>query len=166
MKHLFLLRHAKSSWEDPGQRDHNRPLNDEGKKGALLMGKFLMQETIKPDKVICSTAQRVRETWAIFKKAAALDLDPLFDDSLYLCSASQLLRVLSRLQENDNSVMIIGHNPTMVDAVELLTLETFAFGKYSTAGLCLVEIPCRSWEDINKYRARIIYFKAPKMLKP
>ena len=87
MKKLLLLRHAKSSWADSTLPDFERPLNERGLLAAPLVGKFMRKRLIKPDLIICSPAQRTRETIALVLKAARLETELRYDERIYEATA-------------------------------------------------------------------------------
>ena len=91
MAELLVLRHAKSSWDTPGQPDHDRPLNRRGRRDAPRIGELLAAESLLPDAVLCSTACRTVETWTLLSAAAGCPVAPAFTDRLYLASGADLL---------------------------------------------------------------------------
>jgi phosphohistidine phosphatase len=103
---LYLLRHAKSSWDDPGLADFDRPLSRRGRRNAALLAAHLREESIEPELVLCSTARRARET------AELLGLDGVrFENDLYGAGRAELARRLTALPHSVASAMMIGHNP-------------------------------------------------------
>jgi phosphohistidine phosphatase len=106
-KQLFLLRHAKSSWDDLEAADHDRGLAPRGRRAAKLMAKHLRHAAITPSLVLCSSAQRTRET------LDRLDLDGevKIERELYGASERELVERLRRVPESVQSVMVIAHNP-------------------------------------------------------
>lgn len=144
MKTLYLLRHAKSSWDDPSQEDFDRPLNARGQRAAPLMAAYMRREGHLAQVVLCSTAKRAEETWRLI--APTLDGDPevRFLKSLYLAPPSVLLASLRRLPEDIERAMIIAHNPGLEHLAAQLcgdgkkaALEQLAF-KYPTAALAVI----------------------------
>jgi phosphohistidine phosphatase len=113
---LFLLRHAKSSWDDPGLADHDRPLAPRGRRAAKRMGRYLHDERIAPELVLCSSARRARETLELVSPAGRIRLEP----KLYGASADELVGRLRLVPDDVRSVMLIGHNPAMQDLALLL----------------------------------------------
>ncbi|MGH6913005.1 MAG: SixA phosphatase family protein, partial [Geminicoccales bacterium] len=111
MKALLLLRHAKSSWDEPGLREIDRPLTGRGRKAAARMGRLLAERGLIPDLIVCSPARRARETYDAL--APALDADPelRFEDGLYLAEPAGLLRLTQALPDTARTVLLIGHNP-------------------------------------------------------
>lgn len=172
MKRLYLLRHAKSSWDDPGQEDFQRPLNARGRKAARRMAAFLKERAIRPGMILCSAATRTRATHEIL--LPNLDGVPVsFEDGLYEASRSELLHRLQRLDGHLSSVMVIGHNP----GLEKLTL-TLAGGqgdaqalermemKYPTGALAVLETPVPHWPELDAGTCRLVEFIRPKDLDP
>jgi phosphohistidine phosphatase len=104
---LYVLRHAKSSWKEPGQEDHERPLAPRGRKAAALLSRHLERAGIRPALVLCSSARRARETYEAVVPAGEL----VVERELYGASAPELLERLRAVPDSTASVMLIGHNP-------------------------------------------------------
>ena len=113
---LYLLRHAKSSWDHAGVADHDRPLAPRGQRAAREMGEHLRASKAAPSLVLCSTALRARETLA----ALALGRDVTYEEGLYGAAADELLARLRGLPERARSVMLVGHNPGLGELASLL----------------------------------------------
>lgn len=137
---LTLLRHAKSSWKNQDQTDHDRPLNGRGNRDAPEMAQRLVTRNQIPDLILCSTAQRTRETTAhllrVFGEPAP---QVLFNETLYLASPDTLLAALHDVPETTLHAMIVAHNPGMEDLSSLLsggygdTMPTAAIRQFSCA---------------------------------
>ena len=135
---LTLMRHAKSSWNNQHQKDHDRPLNDRGNRDAPDMAHRLVARNQIPDLILCSSAQRTRETTAhllsVFGEPAP---QVVFSDALYLASPQTLLSALTDVPENIMHVMIVAHNPGMEELSSLLsgshgdTMPTAAIRQFS-----------------------------------
>ena len=110
---LYVLRHAKSSWEEPGEEDHERPLARRGREAAGLIARHLEQAGIRPALVLCSTARRARETYEAVRPSGEL----LVERELYGASSPELLARLRAVPEAVASVMLIGHNPGLQELV-------------------------------------------------
>src|SRR5689334_1838719 len=121
MKTLLLLRHGKASWDDPALEDFDRPLNERGVTDSKLSGKFARRQKVKADLVLSSPATRAKHTAELFIAAADLENSPVFDERIYEASARRLLQVLSELDDGNESVLLIGHNPGFEDLLEHLT---------------------------------------------
>jgi phosphohistidine phosphatase len=116
-KRLFLLRHAKSSWDDPGLDDHERPLAPRGRRAVEVLGEHLRDNDIRPVQVLCSTSRRTRETLEGVQPGG----ETLIEAGLYQADAEQLLERLRRVSDDVGSVMVIGHNPALQITVLRLT---------------------------------------------
>src|SRR6058998_2876755 len=122
MKTLFLIRHAKSSRDDPTLADKDRPLNDRGKRDAPRMGKRLAKRDVKPDLILSSPAARALETAQIIaKKLDYKRKNILVDDRLYAVGADELLDVLRKLGDEVECAMVVGHNPELTELAHRLS---------------------------------------------
>jgi phosphohistidine phosphatase len=147
MKTLLLLRHAKSSWNQPELNDHDRPLNKRGKKEAPRVGSFLKANDLVPDMILSSTARRAHDTaQAVADESGFEGHIDLYQD-LYLSDTACYLDILRRLPDDANRVLVVGHNP---DLDELLTLLTDVTEHMTTAALAQVDLPISRWEEINE----------------
>ncbi len=111
MKTLYLLRHAKSSWDDPTLDDFDRPLAARGRAAAPRIGAFMRAARWLPDMVLCSTARRARETWALVAAALDVDIAATYTDALFHGSPSGLLAVLRGAPDSAASVVLVAHSP-------------------------------------------------------
>src|SRR4051812_44478076 len=102
MKTLLLLRHAKSSWDDAAIKDFDRPLNGRGLSAAPLVGKFIREQKIAPELILCSPARRARETIALVVKAGRMDAPLRFDERIYEASVERLCEIVSQIEEKVN----------------------------------------------------------------
>jgi phosphohistidine phosphatase len=172
MKTLYLLRHAKSSWADPDQRDFDRPLNARGQDAADLMGRWCRDYRLEPAKVMVSSAVRTRETVARLAAAWGRDLAPEFHETLYLASADDLLSVVQGLPDALPSAMLIGHNPGLEDLAMLLarrgegkTHKTL-LEKYPTGTLAQIRLDVDRWADVEAKAGWLEAFVRPRQLDP
>lgn len=171
MLRLTLLRHAKSSWAEPGLGDEQRPLNARGLAAAPALGAFIAREGIVPDLVLCSTSVRTRQT----AELALGRLDPApgiaFEREIYLAAASQLLARVRRLPTKVRHAMIIGHNPGLQKLAHDLVgdgpaNDINAIGeKLPTAGLVEIGFEVDSWEGVGNGTGRLLRFTTPKRLE-
>jgi len=164
VKRLFLLRHAKSSRDDEGLPDRDRPLAPRGRRAAEVVARHLREERISPQLVLCSPARRTRETLELVDPTGEVRIE----DELYGASANGLLGRLQDVPDGVDAVMVIGHNP----AIEELALSLAAGGerradmerKFPTAALATLAVP-DSWEELNPGSAELVDFVAPKELR-
>lgn len=147
MKTLLLLRHAKSSWSEPGLEDHGRPLNKRGKHDAPLVGKLIREQGLTPDLIVSSTARRAQDTARLVGEACGYDGEIDLRQELYLSDASCYLDILQTLPDQVNNVLVVGHNP---DLEELLGLLTDYNETFPTAALAQVELPIANWQSLNE----------------
>ncbi len=172
MRQLLLLRHAKSSWDDPKLPDHARPLNARGRQAAAAMGTAIRSLNLAPDIVLVSSARRTLQT---LEALGPWEETPLVEpmDALYLADARQMLRVLNGVAETARSVLLIGHNPGLHELAVLLagSLASVAAGAtarkleagYPTGALAEFTVP-GPWWQLDAGRARLLRFLAPRDL--
>lgn len=146
MKTLLILRHAKSSWKDETRSDHDRPLNDRGKREAPLVGEWLAAADLVPDHIVCSTARRARKTAQKVAKACHYDGPIELCDELYLSGPTAYIGVLNALPPDRQRVLIVGHNPDVESLLTGLTGTIVAFG---TAHIAHVTLPIDAWRDLR-----------------
>jgi phosphohistidine phosphatase len=146
MKTLLILRHAKSSWADPGLADHDRPLNARGKRDAPRMGQLLKDQGLVPDLIVSSTAKRARKTAAKVAEACGYDGEIAFSSHLYHAYPEDYVSVLREVGDTHRSVLVVGHNPGLEEFVEVLagTPQTMP-----TAALAHVPLDIDCWDDLR-----------------
>ena len=120
VKSLHLLRHAKSSWDDPDLEDHDRPLAARGRKAGALLASHFARQGISVDRVLCSSAARARQTFEFVLPVLGGPLDIRIGPELYAAGVAELLQLLRAVDERASSVLVVGHNPTLQDLTEWL----------------------------------------------
>jgi phosphohistidine phosphatase len=146
MKTLLVLRHAKSSWNDPALDDHERPLNKRGRRDAPRMGELVREYGLIPDIVISSDAVRARLTAVAVAEAARYAGAIVLDPHLYMASPADILSLLRTVREKAETVMIVGHNPGLEELVAQLTGER---QDLPTAALAQIVLPIDQWRDLK-----------------
>ena len=146
MKTLLLMRHAKSSWSNPKLADHDRPLNPRGKDAAPKMGEWLAQQELIPDIILCSTAERAKQTVEFLLNAMPFEGEVVFSRMLYHAGDEVFSEEMSKLGEEIGIVMIVGHNPGMEYAVETYCGE---WHRMPTAAIAQIEFPINQWGEIR-----------------
>jgi phosphohistidine phosphatase len=170
MKSLHLLRHAKSSWDDPVERDFDRPLNGRGHRAARRMGEWLKEEAPFFQHIIASPALRIRQTIEGVEAGYGARFRPEFDKRIYMASAASLFDLIRETPDSVESLLLIGHNPGLEDLLLLVTegdtghLRAEAHQKYPTATFASIELPVDSWADVGEGGARITRFIRPRDL--
>jgi len=170
MRHIYLLRHAKSSLGEAGTADFDRKLNGRGIKAARLVAGHLGQAAIRPALVLCSAARRTRETYAIVEPVLK-GVPVSTEESLYLAGRHELLSRLRRLDDHLGSVLLIGHNPGLERLAESLCGghgEAAALAelarKYPTGALACLECGIGHWAEIEAGSCRLTAFVRPRDL--
>ena len=172
MKTLTLLRHAKSGWDDPVQRDFDRPLNAKGARAAALIGQHMRALGLSFDHVVASPAQRVIETVAQLGSGYGRELDPEWDRRLYLASSTMLLDLIHALPADAERVLMIGHNPGLEELVLLLAPDDGSAArdaveeKFPTASLAQLTFAADRWADVKAGAGALVRFVRPRDLDP
>jgi phosphohistidine phosphatase len=165
-KQLFVMRHAKSSWEDPGLDDHERPLAPRGRRAAKLISAYLRATEIAPALVLCSPARRTRETLESVEPGGETVIEP----ELYAASATTVLARLRRVPAATPSVMVVGHNPSLQVLVARLgrrdvddSTMAAVMQKFPTGAVATLSFRCE-WSELDSGRAELTAFVRPKDL--
>jgi phosphohistidine phosphatase len=160
-KRLLLLRHAKSSWDDPSLADHDRPLAERGRRAAQLIGAYLRSEEIAASLVLCSSARRTRETLELVDPPGEVRIE----QDLYGASADQLLARVRQLPETIDSVMLVGHNPGTHDLAVRLADDDggLAAQKFPTGALATLTFT-GPWRALRAGGAELSGFVKPREL--
>ncbi len=170
MKRLYLLRHAKSSWNQLGQEDHERPLNERGRKNALEMGRYMRDNNFAPDLIHSSSSERTRETCFILLSGLGLEISCKFTEELYLATVATILTQIQGAPDQSEALMLITHAPGIADAAVMLgqtgndEARKLVKQKYPTGALGIFDCEVNSWKDINPQSCRLIDFIRPKYL--
>jgi phosphohistidine phosphatase len=167
VRHLLLLRHAKSSWDEPGLADHDRPLSKRGRRAAVAVRDHIDELGSIPELVLCSSARRTVETLDAIQPALPASTAVEIDRDLYAADADELLARVRRLPPTVRSTMLIAHNPGIEDLAALLVgggdrAARAAMGaKFPTAALAHLAID-RSWSAIGPGTATLERFWTPR----
>ncbi len=161
MKTLYLLRHAKSSWNDSSLRDFDRPLNDRGRKDAEQIGKRLAIENLDAALVVCSPALRTRETAEIVLQSSQLRAEERFDERIYEASLKDLKQVISDLPGDEHIAILIGHNPGFEELLAFLTGEARSM---PTCALAKIKLEVGNWGDLRTGETDLEWLITPKEL--
>lgn len=162
MKTLLVLRHAKSSHDDPELDDHDRPLNHRGRTDAPRMGRLIAREGIVPGAVLASTALRARDTAERAAAAAGFAGPVRRERALYLAEPDGILEILRTVDDGVSTVLVVGHNPGLEELVEMLTGRS---EHLPTAALARVRLPVTRWASVaTGTRGSLVGFWRPKDL--
>ena len=169
MHQLLLLRHAKSSWDNPKLDDRDRPLNKRGRRAAVAMRQAMLDLGLAPDVVLASPARRTQET---LEALEPWDATPLIElvDALYLANVPRLLAVLCDVNETVRSVLLIGHNPGLHELAVLLAgdraeadVARRLVAGFPTAALAEFSVAVQ-WRQLDTGGARLVRFLTPRDL--
>lgn len=145
MRTLLIMRHAKSSWANAHQADHDRPLNERGERDAPRMGRWLASHDLAPDAILCSSATRAHDT-ALAVAAETTADEPLVRPALYGGDVDEYVAELRRLDDGVETALLVGHNPTVSQLVaELGDVEE----AMPTAAVAWLEIGIDRWSDLS-----------------
>ena len=162
-KTLVLVRHAKSSWKDSTLNDIQRPLNKRGNKDAPKMGEHMAKQGIMPDVIFSSPGLRALTTARIISVKLGITPKSIkVDDDLYTFNSYELLKVIGKLKNKYNSVMIVCHNPAITDIVNYLSGSKI--DNIPTCGVAVLKFKTDSWKNVNKNSASLKSFDYPKKL--
>ena len=162
MKEIYVLRHAKSSWDNSNLSDFERPLADRGISDAKKMSKFLKDMNIKIDKVLCSNAIRAKETFDLTADGFNFEIDKAtYSDKLYFGDTTTIIQDLKELDESLNNILIVGHNPTLHYLVEILTNESI--NRFTTCNLATISHN-GEWVSLNSQQCSLKSLIRPKEL--
>lgn len=169
MRRLTLLRHAKSSWDDPVQRDFDRPVNAKGVRAARTVGEHMRREGMSFDHVVASPAARVVDTLEGLTEGYGKALKPVWERRIYLASCVTLLDVVHEAPTDAQSMLLVGHNPGLEDLVLMLVPDDgdarrdSLEDKFPTASIAVLEFD-GEWSDLKQRGARLARFTRPRDL--
>ena len=161
MKTLYIVRHAKSSWENISLDDFNRPLNERGEKDAPRMGKRLKEREIVADLMITSPAKRAIKTCKAIAKVLEYPKEKIKEENkLYHADQTQIFSILKSIKDANDIVMIFGHNPGLTEFANELLNERIL--NIPTAGVVAGKLNIESWQDIKPGCGQLLFFDFPK----
>lgn len=161
MKTLYLLRHAKSSWDNPDLKDFERPLSERGIRDVPLMAERFRSRNGRVDTIICSPAVRTKTTAQMFAKELGFPRDEIGSNpELYFAGSNMFLKAASLLDEECEMAIMVGHNPAITEFVnEMAGCE---IDNIPTCGLVELRLPIEDWSKIAFSSAELIDFDYPK----
>ena len=161
MKRLTLIRHAKSSHGNPGQSDLQRPLNDRGRKDAMLMSQLLKEADFTADRLMVSLATRARQTFEILFQDLQPNLTEVsYDPQMYTFDCGQLISIIEMVDDVVDHLVLVGHNPGMT----LLTnhLTDAAIDNVPTCAIIAISLDIDQWVQIKERSGTLDRFDVPK----
>ncbi len=161
MKTLYLVRHAKSSWNNANLSDHDRPLNDRGERDAPRMGKRLRKRKPQPTIIISSSAVRATTTATILAEAIGYPPSELkIDARLYGAEPKDVIGIICELDDAIDSAMLVGHNPTFTNLIN--ALGGSQINNVPTCGMAVLRFVTNTWSKISEVQGELLDFDYPK----
>lgn len=161
MKTLYLIRHAKSSWDNEGITDFDRPLNKRGNRDAPFMALLLKNEKVLPDLIISSPAVRAISTAEIFAEELNYKLEKILSEkSLYLCGIKELEAIVQSIPDTNKIVFLFGHNPAITNYANHLGNKFIT--NIPTCGIVGIEFKEKSWREVERSNGKTFRFEFPK----
>lgn len=159
MKKLYIIRHAKSDWSDDTLQDFDRPLNKRGLKNAPFMGNILKNKNINPDLILSSPALRTFATAGIIAKEIGYKKEIETNKNMYEAHFSVLEKIIYEIDDKNNIVFFIGHNPGLSNLVEILS---GMIQDIPTCAIVEISFDTNSWKNISKENSTLISYEYPK----
>lgn len=164
MMNLFLCRHAKSSWSEPGLADKERPLNERGKNDAPLMGNILKNKQEFPDLIISSPAKRALKTAKIIAEKLDYKTKNIeINKNLYMAGINEFIDVISHINKEHKNVMLFSHNYGITDFANYISNSDIQ--NIPTCGIVKISFVIKNWQEIQNTKGNLQYFIYPKMFK-
>lgn len=158
MKRLILMRHAKSDWSGAATSDHDRGLNQRGRRSADAMGKWMQANGYRPDHVLCSDATRTRET---LSRLGLEDVQITFSSDLYLANPDVMLGAIR--SRSEDCIMMVAHNPGCAILAATLLVEP-SFEAYPTCATLVADFDISDWHHLQRHTGRTTAFVVPRTL--
>jgi phosphohistidine phosphatase len=164
-KTLLICRHSKSSWDDVTLSDHDRPLNQHGRRNAPEMGRRLRRLGIQPDLLLVSTAVRTRKTAQHYMEQLGCPLERLLlHPEIYAATVSGLLGLVRKVDSAVRTLLLVGHNPECTGLANLL--GSLHLDRVPTSGIVALRFPVDRWEEITPGAGELLFYDFPKNRKP
>ncbi len=166
MKTLYLVRHAKSTWEYPSLADYDRPLNNRGLRDAPLMGQRLADKKISVDQIWSSPARRAIDTTYILAEALNYSRkEIMLHDQFYISSTDNFISEIQSCPDEVKSLLIVGHNPVICQSANLLIADDNSDADIElmpTCSIVAIEFNICSWSQLREHEGRCLFFDYPK----
>ncbi len=170
MLNLYLLRHAKSSWNEPALKDFDRPLAPRGWNTAPLMAQYMDEKKYHPDCIMCSPAKRTAETLEIVRRHIPPPAEVFMNKGLYHAEASELMELVCAAPQGAGSLLLVGHNPGIQELALMLAgkgergLWQDLWSHFPTAALAVLQFDIGKWTGITHRSGILTDFMTPKKL--
>lgn len=162
MKNLYLIRHGKSDWDADYDQDHNRPLNKRGRRDAVKIGAYLKRASVIPDKILCSSALRTRQTLELMSDSAGWRPNVQVEEGLYLAAPDEVMRFIGAQTASIDTLVVIGHQPFTGEVA-----RRFLGGRHlevPTACVIGIEFDAAHWPGVIEEEGRLLMHLLPRRL--
>ena len=162
MRNLYLIRHGKSDWNADYDKDHDRPLNKRGQNDAGKIGAYMKRASVQPDRVLCSSALRTRQTLELLTEEAGWRSEVFVERSLYLADPEEVFRLIRSQPDSVQTLALIGHQPFTGHVA-----SRFLGGRpleVPTACVIGMEFDAPSWSDVLDGQGRLLMHLLPRRL--
>jgi phosphohistidine phosphatase len=156
---LLLMRHAKSSWDNPAWTDHDRPLNDRGDRDAPRMAEVLKERGLIPSRIVSSTANRAKTTAEIVAKSIGFTGEIVLEPRLYLASPADWDVIVKQLPDEHETVLCVGHNPGIEQVLRKWSGEEI---EMPTAAIAIVDVTVSQWDQYDRHGLTVTDVLRPK----
>ena len=163
MLNLYVMRHSKSSWNEPNIDDFQRPLSSKGRKDIKFIIKFLKKKKIKFDLAYISSSKRTKQTFKLLKKKIKIRKE-LFSKKLYLSDENKIFNTIKKTKKNYKDILLVNHEPACKNLVsKLIKKNYFLFKekKFSTSGIAKITFLIKKWKELKEYSGKLVFFKRP-----
>jgi phosphohistidine phosphatase len=170
MRTLHLLRHAKSSWDQPGLADHDRPISGRGRNAGEQLAEYLRRSGYRPGLVVCSSALRARQTLDLIAGGVGVGVPVRIEELLYTADADDVWKLVRLLPDDIDEAMVIGHNPTLHElAISLAAdgddeLRARLQAKLPTGALVTIVWAADRWSELRRGSAALHGYVRPRDL--
>lgn len=162
MRTLYLIRHAKSSWGNPGLRDHDRPLNERGLHDAPKMAQLLVEQGVKPDLLVSSPAKRALTTALFFAEAFKMDSGAVVrEPNIYEAYPQEILRIIRALPDSYKTALLFGHNPTFTEVANHFVDNDY-IDNVPTCGIVKITSTAATWQEFSEGNSKVAACYFPK----
>ena len=163
MLNLYVMRHSKSSWNEPNINDFQRPLSPKGRKDIKFIIKFLKRKKIKFDLAYVSSSKRTKQTFKLLKKKIKIKKE-LISKKLYLSDENKIFNIIQKTKKNYKNILLINHEPACKNLVnKLIKKNYFLFKekKFSTSSIARITFSKKKWKKLNERSGKLVFFKRP-----
>ena len=163
MLNLYVMRHSKSSWNDPNINDFQRPLSSKGRKDIKFIIKFLKKKKIKFDFAYVSSSKRTTQTFKLLKKKVKIK-KKILSKNLYLTDENKIFNIIKNTKKNYKNILLVNHEPACKNLVnKLIKKNYFLFKekKFSTSAIAKITFSIKKWKKLNERVGKLIFFKRP-----